>query len=618
MTKNNFFLAVTLFVAGISVVGKAQAVEDVLVSPFEVSWKYLDNGTDPGTGWRFPPSRIPPFDDSSWATGLAPLGYGYGEVVTVTGTGAPTGNAITSYYRTTFNINQVNFYDYLDLNVVGDDGMVVYINGQEVLRHNLPAGKITSQTAANSELEVGSIYDAVVTASVSPTGVLRRGVNTVAVELHQASTSSPDAVFALGLSGHYAPIKSGFFDRGPYLQMITPTSAVVRWGTTIKNNSVVRFGTNPAALDRTVNMARPTFYHEVKLKNLKPDTKYYYTIGTSTDVISGGLDHFFQTQPLVGTAKPTRIWVIGDSGRNNQNQRDTYQAYLNYTGSTYTDLWLLLGDNAYYNGTDQEYQNGFFNIYNTMLHQTVVWPSLGNHDGYSVDTPAQNGPYYNMFTLPTKAEAGGIASGTEAYYSYNYGNIHFVVLDAFDVDRSPGGAMAQWLEADLAANQADWLIAYWHHPPYSKGSHNSDTEIELIEMRENIVPILEAHGVDLVLSGHSHNYERSKFVQGHYGYSNTYSDGLFALDVGSGNPLFGAPAYTKAHPAVPHGGTVYAVVGTAAEAGGGTINHPVMYQSFNRLGTMVLDVDHLTLSAKFIDELGVVQDAFTLQKVPSP
>ena len=69
--------------------------------------------------------------------------------------------------------------------------------------------------------------------------------------------------------------------------------------------------------------------------------------------------------------------------------------------------------------------------------------------------------------------------------------------------------MAIWLRSDLAVTTNRWLVAFWHHPPYTKGSHDSDAEAELIEMRQNIVPILEAGGVDLVLSGHSHSYERS-------------------------------------------------------------------------------------------------------------
>jgi hypothetical protein len=136
-----------------------------------------------------------------------------------------------------------------------------------------------------------------------------------------------------------------------------------------------------------------------------------------------------------------------------------------------------------------------FDTYPEQLRNTVLWPALGNHDGASADSSTQTGPYYDNFALPRLAEAGGLASGTEAYYSFDYANLHFVCLDSHESDRSPGGAMLTWLEDDLAATTADWVVAYWHHPPYSKGSHDSDAEARLVEMRENVLPILESAGV---------------------------------------------------------------------------------------------------------------------------
>ncbi len=587
----------------------AKADVQTLVDAFAANWRYLDNGSNQGTAWR---ARV--FNDRSWNIGISILGYGYGGEATVINSGFPGAHFITSYYRHTFNV--INPADYVDLTltVLRDDGAVVYINGKEVFRNNMPAGNIGFDTPASSEDESASPFDTVAIANIS-SKFLRKGSNTIAVEVHQSSVNSPDSAFALQLDANYTGSEDNIFSRGAYLQMITPTSAVVRWDTVNKTDSVVRFGASVNNLDERARSSEKTYHHEVQLTGLAPATTYYYSIGSGANVIGSGADYFFKTQPPVGTHPPTRLWVIGDSGRGNQGQRDVYQGYKNFVGSQYTDLWLMLGDNAYYNGTYHEYQNRFFNMYPDLLRQTVVWPTLGNHDGYSVNTPAQTGPYYENFTLPTAGEVGGVASGTEAYYSYNYGNIHFVVLDAFDVDRSTAGAMAQWLETDLAANTADWIIAYWHHPPYTKGTHDSDTEIELIEMRENILPILEQHGTDLVLTGHSHNYERSKFVQGHYGYSNSYSDAAFALDTDSGDISTGAQAYTKAHPAVAHGGTVYAVAGTSAAAEGGSMDHPVMYKSFSKLGSMIIDIDNLALSAKFIDDKGEVQDEFTIQKL---
>ena len=86
--------------------------------------------------------------------------------------------------------------------------------------------------------------------------------------------------------------------------------------------------------------------------------------------------------------------------------------------------------------------------------------------------------------------------------------------------------MYNWLENDLLNTTQDWIVAFWHHPPYSKGSHNSDSESYLIDMRENFLPLLEENGVDLVLSGHSHSYERSYFLNGHYGNSNSFDPSI--------------------------------------------------------------------------------------------
>src|SRR4029453_9609405 len=113
-----------------------------------------------------------------------------------------------------------------------------------------------------------------------------------------------------------------------------------------------------------------------------------------------------------------------------------------------------------------------------MLRKTVLWPAYGNHDGRGSDSATNTGPYYDMFTLPKQGEAGGMPSGTEAYYSFDYGNIHFICLESFETDRSANGAMMTWLQSDLASTQQKWIVAFWHHPPYSKGSHDSDTEIE--------------------------------------------------------------------------------------------------------------------------------------------
>ncbi|SVC95030.1 uncharacterized protein METZ01_LOCUS347884, partial [marine metagenome] len=268
--------------------------------------------------------------------------------------------------------------------------------------------------------------------------------------------------------------------RGPYLQIGNPHSIIIRWRTDIDTNSRVRYGIDSTSLDQRVDSLSITTEHEVTLTGLLPNTKYYYSVETMNEILSTGYNNYFITAPLTGTKKKTRIWILGDSGTANDNAASVRDAYYNLSEDIHTDLWVMLGDNAYSNGTDAEYQSAVFNMYPNMLKKSVLWPAFGNHDGYSANSDNQTGIFYDIFTLPTNAEAGGIASGTEAYYSFDYANIHFICLNSHDIDRSVKGKMCSWLQDDLYDTNQEWVIAYWHHPAYTKGSHDSDTESQLI------------------------------------------------------------------------------------------------------------------------------------------
>jgi hypothetical protein len=130
-------------------------------------------------------------------------------------------------------------------------------------------------------------------------------------------------------------------------------------------------------------------------------------------------NHFFVTSPNTGQGAPFRIWILGDSGTADVNARTVRDAYLNYNGAAYTNLLLMLGDNAYQLGTDAEYQAAVFDMYPSVLRQTPLWTTIGNHDTANSTAPPSSLPYFQMFTLPAGAEAGGVASGTEKYYSFS-------------------------------------------------------------------------------------------------------------------------------------------------------------------------------------------------------
>ncbi len=410
--------------------------------------------------------------------------------------------------------------------------------------------------------------------------------------------------------------------RGPYLQTGTPASVIVRWRTDLATDSRVRFGTSAANLNLTADNGTAATEHQVQLTGLTADTQYFYSIGSTTATLAAGADFSLFTAPPVGTAQPTRIWVLGDSGTADANAAAVRNGYTSFAAGRYTDVWLMLGDNAYNSGTDAEFQSAVFNMYPTYLRQSVLWSAIGNHETAQSTNPPLTIPYFQIFNFPTNGEAGGMPSGTEKYYSFDYGRIHFIALDSMTSSRQPGSPMLTWLQADLESTAQDWLIAFWHHPPYTKGSHNSDTESALIEMRQNALPILEAGGVDLVLAGHSHCYERSYLINGHYALSTTFSSAN-VIDGGSGREG-GTGVYSKPAGLPANQGAVYAVAGnggklTTSWVGGSTAEfnptpHPAMFYSARHLGSLVLDVDGNRLDAKMIRETGALDDYFTIVK----
>lgn len=577
------------------------ASSNLVLIPAGSDWKYLDNGSNQGTAWR-----NNAFNDSSWSNGVAQFGYGDNDEATVVRYGPSSSSKyITTYFRKKFFVANVADVNPLVLRLLRDDGAVVYLNGVEVFRSNMPEGTITNQTRASTSLG-GSDEDAFVRTNISKAALVN-GTNLLAVEVHQSSSTSGDLSFDLELLGSEVPTVI----RGPWLQCVSWEEAIVKWRTDAAARGRVQYGTSPNNLNFLVTGSL-TEDHRIELHNLSPNTKYYYSVGLTNGSSLSGPDFYFITPPLPGTPKPMRFWVLGDCGTADVHQFNVRNAFYRMNGSLPLDGILLLGDNAYNSGTDSEYQRAIFEAYPTVLRNTPLWSTIGNHETAQSSNPSSSIPYYQIFSLPQDGEVGGVASGTEDYYSFDYGNIHFVCLDSMTSSRSATGTMATWLQEDLAATTQDWLIAFWHHPPYTKGSHDSDSETALVQMRQNIVPILEAHGVDLVLTGHSHAYERSHLLDGHYGLSSTITPAM-KLDTSGGRPT-GAGAYIKPQGLAPNAGAVYVVTGSAGKVSGGSLDHSAMFLSLNRLGSLYLEVSSNRLDATFLRETGATNDTFSIIK----
>lgn len=447
-----------------------------------------------------------------------------------------------------------------------------------------------------------------------------------------------------------SPAADGFA-RAPYLQLASPNLMHVVWRSWGPITPVVRYGTDLNSLSETVpahaivtraslgkdddsipaswvalrtpqNLKLPklhsapigVFQYEARLANLRPSTRYYYGVfDGSRRLTPADSSYSFATPPPPGTRRPIRFSVIGDSGTGRLPQYQVREAMLEQARRTGQplDFWIHVGDMAYGDGRDMEFQSRMFEPYQAFMRNTVCWPTMGNHEGHTSRGSTGVGPYYDGYVLPTRGEAGGLASGTEAYYSFDHGNIHFICLDSHDLERKPGAAMARWLKADLERANADWIVAFWHHPPYTKGSHDSDRERDLTEMRQYIMPIIESGGVDLVLTGHSHTYERSMLMDGAYA-TPTVSENVI-LDDGDGDPESDG-AYRKSSGIHPHGGTIQVVAGHGGTTLGRNGSMPVMKKILVEHGSVIIDVNGDTLLAQMISRQGSVRDLFSIVK----
>lgn len=409
--------------------------------------------------------------------------------------------------------------------------------------------------------------------------------------------------------------------RGPYLQQVSRTEAFIRWRTDIPTNTMVEYISTEGKFIK--NDESLSINHSIQLTNLQPNTRYAYAVGYSGKLFSSEY-FYFTTAPI--TQKSVKIWAMGDFGDNSkevyaQNQLAVKNAYLQKIKSA-SDIWLWLGDNAYCCGTDQQYQKLVFDVYgDKILPNTPFYAVPGNHE-YLETTTAQKDrkiSYFDMITVPQKAEMGGVVSNSKAYYSFNYANIHFIALDSYGLDDGfrlydARSKQYQWLLNDLEANKSEWTIIFFHHPPYTKRSHNSDGEEELRLIRENLVPVFDKFNVDLVLNGHSHIYERSFLMKGHTGKSPTFDYQTHVVQKVDGKYIkngSSAPFINKTE------GTIYTVVGSAGRldwSGDPDPHVSSQYSNVNIGGSLLLNINQNRLDAAWLCADGQIRDEFTIFK----
>jgi acid phosphatase type 7 len=288
--------------------------------------------------------------------------------------------------------------------------------------------------------------------------------------------------------------------RGPYLQQTRSTSTYVVWQTDRPLAGAVVYGRS-SERERLRRDPRRRVLHAVRLRGLSPATTYRYRVTAGRRTTRT----FRFTTAKVG-ADPFRFGVIGDYGSG------TEPAYRNAAllRREAVEFVVSTGDNVYPLGLEREYDRALFRPFGPLMRGVALWPTLGNHDyGDEGPRPRRTAhPYFRNFVLPREP-------GHERYYSFRYANAEFLAIDSEVTSFAPGSPQYRWIYATLMRSRACWKIPVLHHPVYAEYVSPSAVDVAKRRHLERwLAPLFERHGVRLVLTGHEHNYVRSRSLDG--------------------------------------------------------------------------------------------------------
>ena len=288
--------------------------------------------------------------------------------------------------------------------------------------------------------------------------------------------------------------------REPYTQSTTTTSMTVAWGSRDTHGELIvtepggklvqkvpafYSGTPSSEQRRKGAQARYPVAAEnmyivaAKVMQLEPTHLYCYQIAVDGVALTEPAP--MSTASAPNPPEATHFVAVGDVGTGGLAEHAIVQRM---TESPFEFL-LILGDIAYESGRAAQLNGNFFAVYKDVLRYVPVYPTLGNHERRT----QEGKPYLEAFVLP----------GHETYYSFDWGDIHFVALDTTKYDSK----QVRWFDNDLAKNKLPWTIVFGHHPPYTNSLRGPQ-----IWVRKAFAKIATDHKVDLFLTGHEHQYER--------------------------------------------------------------------------------------------------------------
>ena len=403
----------------------------------------------------------------------------------------------THYFVRDFHVESPDDCVSLFLEVRFSGGFVAYLNGREWLRHNVNMGQGPADSADivwQPEWVAQTVSNVWQRAySGLSTDLLVPGRNQLAFVVHRRETGGAQAFH---LNAQLRALSDVGFLRTPYLQNLQHNSVTVMWETTVPSIGYVEFGAGEWLERIATHPEVASTHHEVVLTGLDPDSRYFYRVhtipvddGLRADLLTSPIHHF---RTAVERGTPFSFFLIGDTRTGYSTHSELVASMMDMSDQIDARFLINTGDLTGHASWWDEWQREFFGPIAPLLSTLPLYSALGNHEG-------NHETYYEYLDHPNN----------ESWYEFSFGDADFFVLNT-NTRFTEGSAQYQWLDAALAGSDASWQIAVFHHPPYSCVPSRAGSVL----VQENLMPLFEAHGVDLVLLGHDHVYGRSLPIGG--------------------------------------------------------------------------------------------------------
>lgn len=531
MTKTRFLILSTVIVLGIATSNRSTAILEAasivrteinspvasvasneLLVPWDATWKYLDDGSDQGTAWQ-----ALGFDDSGWDEGPAQLGYGEGDEATVVSYGpSATNKYTTTYLRHTFNVADASSVAFLKLSFRRDDGIVIYLNGSEVVRNNMPSGSIGYQTFSFSAIDFAD-EAAIVQQTVQPAGILVSGNNTLAVEIHQATLTSSDLSFELQVeTGDLTE-----FVEAMWSGAVAPTSAKVNAKIALESNAVRLVVSQNSNLSSplfssytTASQATNNRVAALSITGLTPNTAYFYAIEAEGAVDNSKIGQFttFADGPFSYTFAVSGDATTGSSHPIYTTIRDQNPLFFLNPGDIFygaigvnnRDLFRAAYDATMMSATQ------------SLLYQQVPLSYMWDDNDYGMNNSSASAPGREAARLtyqeyvphyPLAAGSGNVP----IYQSYAVGRAKFILTDlrserSLGAGTMMGAVQKAWFKQELLSAKGTYPLIFWLNTVPWVSSADNDTWFGFSAERTEIANFIKDNGIEgvVIISADAH------------------------------------------------------------------------------------------------------------------